>query len=75
VSTLPASDDAKPGWLGVIRVANLDQALSRVPALGGLVAVTPHEAVLGSRFAVVTDPTGGSVGVIEYVNNLNPANR
>jgi len=75
VSTLPAADDAKPGWLGVIRVANLDQALAKVPALGGLVAVAPHEAVLGSRFAVVTDPTGGSVGVIEYVNNLNPANR
>jgi predicted enzyme related to lactoylglutathione lyase len=74
VSTLPDREDAKPGWLGVIRVANLDETLARVPALGGEVMVAPHEAALGSRFAVIADPTGGSVGVVEYVNNANPVN-
>jgi predicted enzyme related to lactoylglutathione lyase len=74
VSVLPDREDAKPGWLGVIRVTDLDAALARVPALGGEVTVVPHEAALGSRFAVIADPTGGSVGLVEYVNSANPVN-
>jgi predicted enzyme related to lactoylglutathione lyase len=75
VSVLPDREDAKPGWLGVIRVTNLDETLARVPALGGEVIVAPHDAAFGSRFAVIVDPTGGTVGVVEYVNNANPVNR
>jgi predicted enzyme related to lactoylglutathione lyase len=75
ISALPDREDAKPGWLGVIRVTNLDETLARVPALSGEVVVAPHDATLGSRFAVIADPTGGTVGVVEYVNNTNPVNR
>ncbi len=75
VSFLPDREGAKPGWLGVIRVANLDETLARVPALGGEVVVVPHDAAFGSRFALIADPTGGTVGLVEYVNNANPANR
>jgi len=75
VSVLPDIEEAKPGWLGVIRVANLDETLARVPALGGEVVVAPHDAAFGSRFAVIADPTGGTVGVVEYLNNANPSNR
>jgi predicted enzyme related to lactoylglutathione lyase len=75
ISVLPDREEAKPGWLGVIRVANLDETLARVPALGGEVVVAPHDASLGSRFAIIADPTGGTVGVVEYVNNANPVNR
>jgi len=75
ISVLPDQEGAKPGWLGVVRVANLDETLARVPALGGQVVVAAHEAALGSRFALISDPTGGTVGVVEYVNNVNPTNR
>ena len=75
VSMLPLREDAKPGWLGVVRVANLDETLSRVPSLGGEVMVPPHDAAFGSRFAVIADPTGGTVGVVQYIDNANPANR
>ena len=75
ISALPDRPDAKPGWLGVVRVANLDETLVRVTSLGGEVVVAPHEAALGSRFAVIADPTGGSVGVVEYVNHANPINQ
>jgi hypothetical protein len=37
--------------------------------------VAPHDATFGSRFAVIADPTGGTVGVVEYLNNANPSNR
>jgi hypothetical protein len=75
VSVLHEGDDAKPGWLGVIRVANLDETLARVPGLGGEIVIAPHDAAFGSRFALIADPTGGTVGVVEYVNNSNPVNR
>jgi predicted enzyme related to lactoylglutathione lyase len=74
VSALSDRESAKPGWLGVIRVSNLDETLARVPTLGGEIMVAPHEAAYGSRFAVIVDPTGGTVGVVEYINNANPFN-
>jgi hypothetical protein len=75
ISTLSEGKDAKPSWLGVIRVANLDETIARVPALGGEVVIAPHGTAFGSRFALIADPTGGTVGVVEYVNNANPVNR
>jgi hypothetical protein len=74
VSVLRDGKDAKPGWLGVIRVANLDETLARVPGLGGEIVIAPHDAAFGSRFALIADPTSGTVGVVEYVNNANPVN-
>jgi hypothetical protein len=75
VSALADSPDARPGWLGVIRVADLEAALAQVSALGGEVVVAPHPVAFGSRSAVISDPTGGTVGIVQYVNNANPANR
>ncbi|HXB02077.1 MAG TPA: VOC family protein [Opitutaceae bacterium] len=75
VSVLPDRAGAEPGWLGVIRVDNLDATLARVQTLGGEIVVAPHDAAFGSRFAMIADPTGGIVGVVEYENNANPVNR
>jgi predicted enzyme related to lactoylglutathione lyase len=65
--------DAKPSWLGVIRVADLDQTLAKVAGLGGEVLLKPHTAEFGSRFAIILDPTGGTVGLVEYIESANPA--
>jgi uncharacterized protein len=76
IAPLPAEgDDASPGWLGVIRVANLDATLTRVPSLGGEVLVKPRPVAYESRFAIIADSTGGTVGLVEYTDNTNPANR
>jgi predicted enzyme related to lactoylglutathione lyase len=75
VAPMPDRDDAKPGWLGVVRVENMDESIARVAALGGTVLVAPRAAAYGSRFAIISDPTGGTLGLIEYVNNANPATR
>lgn len=75
VAPLPARADAKPGWLGVVRVANIDEALARVARLGGEVLVPARPAAFESRFAIIADSTGGAVGLVEYVDNANPAQR
>ena len=75
VAPLPAREDADPGWLGVVRVASIDETLARVPGLGGEVLVAPRTAAYGSRFAIIADSTGGTIGLVEYVDNANPATR
>ena len=75
VAPLPDREDAKPGWLCVVRVTSIDETIARVPALGGEVLVAPRPAAYGSRFAIIADSTGGTVGVVEYVDNANPASR
>lgn len=72
IAPLPDSD-AKPSWLGVIRVADLDQTLSKVGGLGGEVLVEPHTVEFGSRFAIILDSTGGTIGLVQYIDNANPA--
>lgn len=75
IAPLPEGDDVKPSWLGVIRVADLDKTLAKVPGLGGEILVAPHpSAEFGSRFAIILDSTGGTVGLVQYVENANPAN-
>ncbi len=74
IAPLPAGDDVKPSWLGVIRVADLDKTLAKVPGLGGEVLVAPHSVEFGSRFAIILDSTGGTVGLVQYLDNANPAN-
>jgi predicted enzyme related to lactoylglutathione lyase len=75
VAPLPDGDDARPSWLGVVRVADLDATLAHVPVLGGEVLVAPHALEFGSRFAIILDPTGGTLGLVQYADNANPANR
>ncbi len=75
VAPLPIRDDAQSGWLGVVRVEKLDEALTRAVALGGEVLVAPRPVAYESRFAIISDSTGGSIGLVEYADNANPANR
>jgi predicted enzyme related to lactoylglutathione lyase len=72
----PVPDDVKAAtarWLGVIRVADLDQTLSKVAGLGGEILLAPHAVEFGSRFAIILDPTGGTVGLVQYIESANPA--
>ncbi len=71
IAPLPDRADAQPGWLGVVRVANLDEALTRVTTLGGEILVPPRATAYESRFAIISDPTGGTIGLVEYEDKTN----
>lgn len=77
VAPLPESDDdGKGDWLGVVRVTSMDETLARLPALHGEILLAPRPAAYQSRFAIIADPTGGVLGLVEYVDNApaNPTN-
>lgn len=75
IAPLPSHPDSQTGWLGVVRVKNMDDAVAQVAKLGGQVLVAPRPVAYESRFAIISDPTGGTVGLVEYVDNANPATR
>ena len=56
-------------------MADIEATVTKAVALGGKVLVAPRPAALGSRFAVISDPTGSEVGLVQYIDNANPANR
>lgn len=73
VAPLQSGTESRPSWLGVIRVADLDTTLAKVPGLGGEVLLAPRSVEFGSRFAIILDSTGGTVGLVQYADNANPA--
>jgi predicted enzyme related to lactoylglutathione lyase len=73
IAPLPEGDDVSASWLGVIRVDDIDKTLAKVSGLGGEVLVAPHAVENGSRFAIVGDPTGAAVGLVQYSDEANPS--
>ena len=56
----------RPDWLYFVRVNNLRDSLARVRELGGSVLLEPTPKVLDERLAVITDPTGAPLGLLEW---------
>lgn len=57
---------AHPHWLGYVRVADAQQAAERAVALGGRVLLQPRADRHGGRLAVIADPQGAPVGLLEW---------
>lgn len=57
---------AKAVWLPFIRVANTALIIQQAQALGGGVLVAPSPDILNGRAAVLVDPRGAAVGIMEW---------
>jgi len=55
---------AQPGWLGVILVADADEAARRIAEAGGTIHKGPADIPTVGRFAVVADPGGAIFEVL-----------
>ena len=53
-------------WLVYFSVDDCDEAARRCEELGGGVVDSPYEIEGVGRCAIVTDPSGGSFGIVEY---------
>jgi predicted enzyme related to lactoylglutathione lyase len=65
-NTLPSTGRRHPHWLNFIRVADAAAAVQKAVALGGKVLVPVHEDRHGGHAAVLADPFGAPVGVMEW---------
>jgi len=55
-------------WLNFIRVDDAPQAVSRAVALGGRVLVEPYVDRHGGKVAVIADPSGAPLGLMEWTD-------
>jgi len=69
------TDDARvtPNWLPFIRVSSVSESVAKARELGGKILVEPKLELLDGRVAVIADPTGAAIGLMEWSGE--PANR
>ncbi len=66
-NTLP-SDHARrrAHWINFVRVADAAAAARKAVSLGGRILVEPHDDGPGGLWAVISDPAGAPVGLMEW---------
>jgi len=62
VEELAAESEEAPTWLGFVRVESVSDTVARASALGGEIY---YQAEAGD-LAIIADPAGGLIGVLEY---------
>jgi predicted enzyme related to lactoylglutathione lyase len=55
-----------PGWLPYILVEDVDASIERAQRAGGAVLLAPRRHLLGGNVAVVADPSGAAIGVVNW---------
>jgi predicted enzyme related to lactoylglutathione lyase len=63
ISHLPPSVD-RPGWLPFVQVDDVLGTIGRAVIAGGKVVLSPRPELLDGQVAVIADPRGGIVGVV-----------
>ena len=56
----------RPDWLYFARVRSVAESLAKARELGGAVVMEPSPSVLDGRLAVITDPAGAPLGLMEW---------
>jgi predicted enzyme related to lactoylglutathione lyase len=60
------AEKGPPGWLPYILVDDVGAAIERAQRAGGKVLLPPRNALLGGNVAVIADPSGGAIGVVNW---------
>jgi predicted enzyme related to lactoylglutathione lyase len=56
----------EPTWLLFVRVKSASDCVAQVGPLGGKVLLPPSPQLFDGKLAVIADPTGASIGVMEW---------
>ena len=67
VLQLPADyTEVKPTWLLFVRVKNVPETCEKATEFGGKVLIAPSPQLYQNHVAVIADPTGAAVGLLEW---------
>ncbi len=74
VRTIPQSrEQVKPNWLPFVRVKNVGESVAQAKHLGGKALVEPRTELFGGKVAVIADPTGAAIGLLEWSGEMGGA--
>jgi hypothetical protein len=65
IHTLPPGH-RHPHWINFVRVADASRSAAQAASLGGRILVEPHADRHGGQVAVVADPMGAPIGLMEW---------
>jgi len=66
----PAKEQVQPNWLPFVRVKNVGESVAQAKQLGGKALIEPKPELFGGKVAVVADPTGAAIGLLEWSDEL-----
>jgi predicted enzyme related to lactoylglutathione lyase len=68
-------DQVQPTWLPFVRVKSINESVAKTKELGGKVLVEPKSELFNGKVAVVEDPTGAAIGLLEWSDDLMKGTR
>lgn len=66
----PAQDKVRSTWLPFVRVKDVGETVRKTKELGGQVLIEPKPQLLDGGAAVIADPTGAAMGLLQWSDNL-----
>ncbi|MEX0326422.1 MAG: hypothetical protein AB3N33_10080 [Puniceicoccaceae bacterium] len=69
----PLADEAptdKADWIHFIRVESIEDTLGKLSGTGAKVLLPPNEDILEGRLAILSDPAGALVGIMQAASNV-----
>jgi len=71
VRTIQSDDEkVRPIWLPFVRVRNISDSVAKANQLGGKVLIEPKPELFDGKVALIADPTGASIGIMEWPEGL-----
>ena len=71
VRTIRSGDSkVKPTWLPFVRVKNVGESVARTKELGGKALLEPKPELFNGKVAVIADPTGAAIGIMEWQEGM-----
>ena len=71
VRTIPAANTSiQPAWLPFVRVKSIAESVKATARLGGKVLIEPKPELFDGKVAVIADPTGANIGILEWQEGM-----
>ena len=60
------NQSVRPAWLPFVRVQSVTASVAKAKQLGGKALIEPKPELLDGKVAVIADPTGAAIGILEW---------
>jgi predicted enzyme related to lactoylglutathione lyase len=72
VRTIPSArqKEVQPTWLPFVRIKNVGESVALAKQLGGKVRIEPKPELFDGKVAVISDPTGAAIGILEWQEGM-----